>query len=135
MRLKIEHPMKKKKLFSHAATILPVDDIMEAAAYYRDFLGFTIAFTWGNPVDYAVVSRDDAVAIHFSKRVGVGKLSADQVVLYIFVYDVDAVYQEYEQNGVPISMPIGDRLYGMRDFDIKDPNGYILSFGKSLELT
>ena len=48
--------------------------------------------------------------------------------LYIFVYDVDMVYTDLCSKFVTIQNPIGTRDYGMRDFDILDPSGYVLTF-------
>ena len=50
----------------------------------------------------------------------------------IFVHDIDALYQKYQKAGANITNPIGDREWGMRDFDITDPNGFILSFGAEM---
>ena len=120
------------KLLSHASPIFPVDDPMRSAIYYRDVLGFTIAFKWEDPPSYVVVNRDEAVSIHFSKREDDFTPSASHVALAIFVHDVDAVYREYQESGANITNPIGDRPWGLRDFDITDLNGFILSFGQEI---
>ena len=119
--------------FSHFASLFPVDDVNEAAEYYRDKLGFTIKFEWEDPPSYAVLKRGDSVSVHFTKRNDDFTPSKSHPAIYIFVYDVDAVYEELKSKGVPITNPIGDRDYGMRDFDIEDPNGYVLAFGCHVE--
>ena len=53
--------------------------------------------------------------------------------MMIFTNDVDEIYKRLEKNGVEIVNPIGTRDYMMRDFDIRDPDGYILSFGQGVE--
>ena len=124
--------MQEKKLLSHAATILPVKDIKTSSAYYSEQLGFQVLFEWGNPTDYVVLKRDDAVSIHLSKRIDDRKPSDQHVTLYIFTHDVDALHKEFEHKEVPISTPIGTRDYGMRDFDVKDPDGHVISFGQGI---
>lgn len=119
------------KLFSHASPVFPVDDPLATGLYYRDVLGFDINFQWEDPPSYVVINRDDAVGIHLVKSQDGFAPSAAHTSLYIFVHDVDAVYGEYQKSGANITNPIGDRDYGMRDFDIRDPNGYILVFGKN----
>ena len=121
------------KNFSHAASIFPVDNPLQAAEYYRDVLGFEIRFQWGDPPDYVVVNRDDAVSIHFSKKQDDFAPSTAHVSLMIFVHDIDGLYEEYQKAGANITNPIGDREWGMRDFDIMDPNGFILSFGSQIK--
>ena len=118
------------KLLSHASPIFPVSDPLKAAEYYRDVLGFKIAFRWEDPPTYVVVNRDDAVSIHFSAREDNFEPSTAHVALAIFVHDVDALYDEFQTAGANISNPIGDRPWGMRDFDVTDPNGFILSFAQ-----
>ena len=118
------------RLLSHSSPIFPVDDPLATAEYYRDILGFSIAFKWEDPPSYVVVNRDEAVSIHFSKRDDNYLPSRSHVALAVFVHDVDALYEEYKKAGASITQPIGDRPWGMRDFDITDPNGFILSFGQ-----
>ena len=122
-----------KKLFSHAATVFQVKNIEETLAFYQQKLGFQVSFTWKVPVEYAVLTRDKAVTIHLSKNPEAAENASKFATLYIFVYDVDQVYEEYQQNGVEILNPIGDRDYNMRDFDIVDNNGFVLTFGCSLD--
>jgi len=52
--------------------------------------------------------------------------------LYFSVADVDSLYAEFSGKGAPISSEIGDRPYGMRDFSIIDPDGYVLAFGQGV---
>lgn len=118
-----------KNFYSHAATILPVSDVQTTAEYYRDKLGFEIKFLWNDPPEYAVLKAGNDVNIHLSKTQN-AKASTDHIAVYIFAHNVDALYQTFQESGVHIHTPIGDRDYGMRDFDIKDPNGHLLSFGK-----
>ena len=117
-----------RKQFSHAASIFPVPDPLEAAKYYEENLGFEIFFVWGDPPEYVVTNREEAVGIHFVKQQDDFRPSKEHVSLYIFVNDVDLFYQELKNKPVNILNPIGTREWGMRDFDIIDPNGYIICF-------
>ncbi len=121
------------KLFSHSSPIFPVDDPLKTAEYYRDVLGFDINFKWEDPPSYIVINRDDSVGIHLVKKLDDHQPSKAHTSLFIFVHDVDAVYEEFQGSGANITNPIADRDYGMRDFDITDPNGYILVIGKNSE--
>jgi hypothetical protein len=49
---------------------------------------------------------------------------------YVWIDDVNALYAEFKAKGVKIAREIGDRVYGNRDFDIEDCNGYRLCFGQ-----
>ncbi len=121
----------EQELFSHFATVLQVRDISTSIQFYRDKLGFEVTFEWNNPVDYAVLKRG-TVSIHLAHdSTIVGKIRP-YTSIYVFVYDVDAVYNEFVDKKVSIHNPIGDRAYGMRDFDITDPDGFMISFGREL---
>ncbi|MDN5201341.1 VOC family protein [Fulvivirgaceae bacterium BMA10] len=122
------------KQFSHAASIFPVDNVLETAKYYRDKLGFDISFVWDDPPTYAVVKREDAVGIHLVKKQDNYAPSKTHIALRVFVRNVNELYKEYIDKGVEIIEDIGNRDYGMRDFNIQDPNGYILNFGTGIEL-
>lgn len=126
---------KNDGLISHAAMIFHVDDVEKTSQFYRDQLGFDITFEWGDPIRYVVTNRDEAVFIHFSlKENSTEDLSNNFNSIYIFVNDVDAIYEELSSRDVDITNPIGDREYEMRDFDIRDPDGNMLTFGKHVSI-
>jgi uncharacterized glyoxalase superfamily protein PhnB len=110
-----------------AAPVLSVDDAVETAEYYRDRLGFEIEFTWGNPPYYAIVKRG-GVAIHFSEREDTSKKITPSMV-YVFVEDVDEMYDELKQEGLEMFSPPENQDYGMREFELCDMNGHFLVFG------
>ncbi len=118
---------QSEQQFSHAATILGVPDIQKGVAFYRDKLGFTDIFLWGEPTDYAVMSREDAVSVHLTlvTQPAIPRHTA----LYIFVYDVDSLYAELIRKDVEIPKAPETYPYDMREFDIQDPFGYRLTFG------
>ncbi|MEO9868886.1 VOC family protein [Ekhidna sp.] len=119
------------KLFSHASSIFPVADPLVTAEYYRDVLGFAISFKWEDPPSYVIVSREEAISIHFAKS-DHNLINSNHSKLYIFVHDADAVYQEYLDSGANIIEPINDTDYQMREFVIQDLNGYQLIIGKGI---
>jgi uncharacterized glyoxalase superfamily protein PhnB len=49
--------------------------------------------------------------------------------LYIFVEDVDAAYEELQGRGADILTPPTVCAYGMKDFDVRDLSGTVLTFG------
>lgn len=50
----------------------------------------------------------------------------------ILTSDVDAVYATVLTLGVRVERPIADRSYGLRDFTVRDPDGFELRFAKPL---
>lgn len=119
--------------FSHAAPIIPVDDMDRSLAFYRDQLGFTVSFTWEDPISYAILRAGDHVQIHLSLRdQPVDKDKRSRSMIYVFVRDIDKLYQVYKERKVNIKTHIDDRDYQMRDFDVEDPDGHLLTFGNGM---
>ncbi len=121
----------KQSGISHFATVIGVSNIQDTIKWYKNKLGFEITFSWGEPMDYAVLKRGDNISIHFSRIDEFSKAKVpENTLIYFFVYDVDAIHAEFVENGVEDIRSPEDREYGMRDFDLIDPNGYRLSFGR-----
>jgi catechol 2,3-dioxygenase-like lactoylglutathione lyase family enzyme len=108
-----------------AATIFSVRDLAASVAHYRDVLGFTVTFQYGEPAFYACLCRDE-VAIHL--RAGT-RWNPGNGAIAVFVKDVDALHAELIARGAKVLKPPQDYDYGMRDFDVTDPDGNQLTFG------
>lgn len=115
--------------FSHSAVIFPVSDLDKSIDFYTEKLGFEKTFEWGEPIYYAVVKRG-GVGIHLTKRSDGIRPSKYHRALYVFVNDIDKVYDELRNQDIRIVNDIKDRDYKMKDFDIEDPDGFIITFGK-----
>ena len=111
------------------AAIFVVRDIAASLAYYRDALGFAIGFTWGDPPTYAGVCRG-AVTIHL-QAASQTRSPPGAAALSLFVGSADEIHRELERRGARILKPPATYPYGMRDFDVLDPDGNRLVFGSS----
>ena len=110
-----------------AATVFVVSNIGRSVEHYRDVLGFTVTFQYGNPTFYVCLCRDEVglhlLAAHETKRLpGNGGIC-------VFVTDVDAVHAELVARGANVIKPPQNYDYGMRDFDVVDLDGNQLTFG------
>ena len=108
---------------------LAVTDIGAAVDFYIGKLGFVRAFSWGEPPTFAGV-RLGEVELFLAK--GTPTPNAHAAAAYFLVGDADALYEFHESTGVSIAQPIDDRPYGIRDYAVRDLNGYILVFGQRL---
>ena len=116
-----------------------VDDVVATANYYRDKLGFRYERFWGEPSCFTIVQRC-GVHIMLKQPENTGAMHPNRLVdpedsswdAYIWVDNADALYEEFQRNGVRIVRPICDQPYGCRDFDIQDCNGYTLCFGHTI---
>ena len=116
---------------SHLAPILPVRDMEKALAFYKK-LGFEEGFLWQEPVTYAVLNAGENAAVHLSLLEPERRDNPIKSIIYLFVHDVDALYQRCLDEQIDIHVEIGDRDYQMRDFEVLDPDGNLLTFGKGL---
>jgi uncharacterized glyoxalase superfamily protein PhnB len=107
-----------------------VVNLADALAFYERALGFTIAWTWGEPAHLASVCRDEA-EIMLGERGKAGPPGTARA--YVRMHGVDANYEQLRTAGVTVAVEIGDRPYGLRDFGVLDPSGNELDFGEVIE--
>lgn len=120
----------KEELFSHAAPVFPVADVASTAKWYEEKLGFRISFLWEKPPTYGVLRRSENVSIHLAKA-DMEKVDR-KAIHYIFVHDVDSVYAEFLEREAPLGGKPQGTDYQMKEFELCDPDGNKLVFGKSL---
>ena len=125
------------KLFSAAPTF-PVADVGATIRWYETNLGFTsYPFPENPPYVFASVSRDQ-VEIMFQRIDGYQKTdlyhlrSGGVWDAYIRMEGVREFYETVKDQ-VEIRMPLRQQAYGDWEFEVKDPNGYILVFSELIE--
>jgi catechol 2,3-dioxygenase-like lactoylglutathione lyase family enzyme len=116
-----------------------VRDVPAALAFYRDRLGFDITFQGPGEEDifFGIVQRGAAMIM--VKSIGVEpvpnytrdiKKGIARWDAYLYVPDPDALAAEYASRNVEFFTPLGDNDDGLRGFEIKDADGYLLYFGR-----
>jgi catechol 2,3-dioxygenase-like lactoylglutathione lyase family enzyme len=121
----------------HISPFFIVRDVMPAVAFYRDLLGFQLEFL--GPDDdpfFAIVRRDgaqilmkavEAEPLPNSKRDPAARWDA-----FVYAPDPDALAAEFLSRGVEFSEPLKNTHDGLRGFELKDADGYVLFFGRTL---
>ena len=116
------------------APILAVPDVLAAAEFYCDKLGFTIGFLFGDPPTHAGIHRGEWTneGAHIQLTLTDQPLPPKpQVGFYVFMgEDVDGLFEQYQAAGVHIEREPTNEPWGMREFAIRDCNGYLLRFGR-----
>jgi hypothetical protein len=112
-----------------------VRNVSRAVGFYRR-LGFELRFA--EPSDnpfFAIVGRDGAQV--FLKHVSgvIGRPNVDRHDwlpwdAFVHVRDPDALADEFEAAGVSLHAPLRDRDDGIRGFETRDEDGYVLFFGR-----
>ena len=140
---------------------LMVADVNESALFYQDILGFKLivavadfkaemadgniimALKKGDSLDWANLKLDPedpaSAEFMFQSRVSLeadlpalkGAAIGASQTLYLRNKDVDAQFSSLKDKVDVVQEPI-TRFYGMREWYMRDPDGYILCFGQEL---
>lgn len=118
--------------FKPAVPILFVRDVIAAAAFYVEQLGFTRDFLHGEPPFYGAVSRGEArLHLRFVAEPTFAALAATEEALILATIEVDdvaALFAEYTARGVSFPQALVEQPWGGTDFHVRDPDGNTVSF-------
>ena|ERR1043166_2261889 len=124
--------------FNQVAPTFLVSNVGETIRWYEDKLGFTTyPFPKNPPHVFASVCRD-GVEIMFQLLEDYRKpdLYGDRAGglwdAYIRMQGVEGLYQTLKDR-VEIKMPLTKQSYGDWEFEVRDPNGYILVFSERID--
>jgi uncharacterized glyoxalase superfamily protein PhnB len=110
-----------------------VRDVSTSLAYYRDTLGFKVSSTFGEPLAFGIAERD-GLGIHLKRGEPRPRRSADEAWdAYFEVRAIDALHAELLAKSAQIVRSPQLLPYGMKEFDVTDPDGYVLCFAEDLE--
>jgi uncharacterized glyoxalase superfamily protein PhnB len=127
----------------------PVRNVKESVSFYQDMLGFKLEIavpdgtnsieneiSEAKEYSTAMMKKDD-VFVMFLKHDNFeettqafkGNTEGASVLFYVDVSDLDELYIKLKGK-VEIEKEMETTWYGMREFYIKDCNGYLLGFGE-----
>lgn len=113
-----------------------VTDVERTIAFYRDKLGFETRFRHPDQQPFfAIIGRDGAQIFIKSERDISPQPNCTRhphlrLDAFVYVEDPDALAAEFTGRGTMFSQPLKDTHDGLRGFEIRDPDGYILFFGR-----
>src|SRR2546421_11171916 len=119
-----------------------VSHVPSSLAFYRDRLGFEIAFQGPTPDDifFGIVRRGAAMIMlksvgvepmpNYTRDIGKGSARWDA---YLNVPDPDALAAEFSSRNVQFVQPLSDDGDNLRGFTVRDADGYVLFFGRPNE--
>jgi len=112
-----------------------VEDVAVALSFYRDILECEVTFQEpAHDPFFAIVCRDGAMIM--VKSVGVEPVpncerqSQARWDAYLNVPEPDALAAGFAVRGVTFSVPLKDTRDGLRGFELKDADGYVLFVGR-----
>jgi uncharacterized glyoxalase superfamily protein PhnB len=129
--------------FADVTPNLVVSNVERSMAFYRDVLGFAVTATVpdSGPFVFAWMQRD-GVSVFLNSHASVeehAELAARPIggtaTLYIMLEaddpasGVDALFASVSPRA-SVMMPPKDQFYGMREFGVEDPDGYVIFFAQ-----
>ena len=115
--------------------MLSVTDLARTIAFYCDQLGFRCVGKFGDPDPvWCHLVRDD-VDLMFNappaaEMTELPRRAKDFQIYYCYPDDVIALHASWKARQLPVTdLRVTD--YGMKEFELRDPDGYWLWFGQS----
>ena len=111
--------------------VLPVADLGRSVQWYCEQIGLDLDFLYGAPPHYGRVKNlgfGAPIYLHLSQIAPGETLARAELRLHVG-RDVDGLYAAYRARGVAVGAPPADQPWGLREFELRDPDGHLLIFG------
>lgn len=124
--------------FTKLTPNLIVADVSRSLAFYADVLGFSRGMTVPDSAPFVFGSvTSGAIEIFFNDQGAAAKeypaLAARSIgasgTLFIEVQGIEAYYASIKDR-VTVTVPLFTQWYGMKEFAVADPDGYVLTFAE-----
>ncbi len=117
-----------------AMPVLQVADVKRSVAFYCGTLGFFAHQLWGDGPDFCIVQRGKVtIALDRTRAAGAAVPVNQWWAAYVYVEDADKLCDEFRAKGAEIVRGPENMEYGLRDFDVRDPDGHLIAFGHDLQ--
>ncbi len=125
-------------IFKSAVPVFAVADVAQTARWYQQHFGFTFHhFPEREPWEWAAMFRD-SVEIMLQRVPNHKNPDLDRERrggvwdAYIRISGAQALYESIKDK-MPIRRPPCPMPYGELEFELRDPNGYVLVFAETVE--
>jgi uncharacterized glyoxalase superfamily protein PhnB len=132
--------------FSSVTPNLMVSDVGRSVAFYRDVLGFTMGETVPDAPPFAFAwMRRDGVSVFLNsvesvrsqhRELGSRSIGGTATIFIVLEAEdlaggIDALYASAAP-GSRVFMELKNQFYGMREFAVEDPDGYVIFFAQRI---
>ena len=113
-----------------------VSNVDQTTAFYSDKLGFETRFQQPDRSPFFAIIGRDGAQLFVKSDTGTLPLPnpkrnpSMRWDAYVYAPDPDALAVEFAERGLAFSVPLEDTHDGLRGFEICDPDGYVLFFGR-----
>ncbi len=118
--------------FQRATPALRSSDYQRTRDFYTDVLGFAVIEEGGDPTRFGIFKRDRAVLFINTWDGGPAEAPGGWDA-YIHVNDLDATCSEVRDKRATVTRESQLTVYGMFEFEVRDPVGNVLCFGADTE--
>jgi catechol 2,3-dioxygenase-like lactoylglutathione lyase family enzyme len=113
-----------------------VSNVDRTIEFYCKKLGFETTFQEPEQNPFFAIIRRDGAQIFLKSEAGVMPLPNPQRHpsmrwdTFVYAPDPDSLADDFAAHGAPFSKPLKDTDDGLRGFEVTDPDGYVLFFGR-----
>ena len=125
-------------LFQKLTPNLVVADVARSIAFYRDILGCEVTATVPEAAPYVFATlQSGAVEIFLNSRESAGaeypsfleRPLGGTLTLFIEIEDIHGLHESLKDR-VRVVMPLEKKWYGVTEFAIADPDGWVITFAE-----
>ena len=132
--------------FQDVTPNLIVSDIDRSTAFYRGVLGFEVVTTVPEAAPFVFVwLQRDGVSVFLNVRQGVAEdlpalaqrpIGGTNTLFMVIEAEsaeqgIDTLFHDISGRA-KVVMPLKDQFYGMREFGVEDPDGYVVFFAQRI---
>ncbi|MGH9731535.1 MAG: VOC family protein [Candidatus Acidiferrales bacterium] len=113
-----------------------VTNVDRTIAFYREKLGFETTFQDPDRDPFFAIILRDGAQIFVKSEGGIAPLPNSKrhphmrFDAFVYAPDADALAADFVARGAVFSVPLKDTNDGLRGFELTDPDGYVLFFGR-----
>lgn len=112
--------------------VLKTADYPRARAFYEGRLGYEVVEEGGDPARFGIFKRGKSALFVDGWHGGPSPVEGTWDA-YVHVAGLNDLQAEFEAAGARISRHIEVTVYGMREFDVVDPDGNVICFGEDAD--
>ncbi|MBY0448339.1 MAG: hypothetical protein K2P95_06575 [Hyphomonadaceae bacterium] len=109
-----------------SAPVLCTTAIKPMIEYFVEKLGFALQGQAGDPPSWASLQRD---GVEIMLICGNYPAPAQDWAAYLYMTNVDALYEEFVARGADVPRLPQDKPYNSREIEVRLPDGRVLAFG------
>jgi uncharacterized glyoxalase superfamily protein PhnB len=119
--------------FENSVPVIGTADVAGTVRYFEEKLGFEKQWAWGEPPVYAGMKAGNAIVyigedLDLAGAIREKNLKPD---LFLWTTDIEAAYAQHRAQGAEIVEELAEKPWGVRQYTVREPNGYLLKIAES----